>query len=285
MVTAQWAMPYVILPSREMYQNHRSRNPQGCGKTSPNLNNRVLHDQLPVAALVRAQKTRFKPMGWASASGSGAQSTARPTKALRLCAFGQRLARGHLGRRSSTTGTVARLPTRQMVTARTHKAMRPRPLMLVGTSHARWTNVSATENGADASTRRPLTNFICPQAAGSTLSSANPIRLFRLSVSAVKNSTRDFVVQYSSTAYVWHARAQAALNSYGIWHMCNCPQRGARQPIASVAAFCERRPSPWAWCGAMVPQLREHHARRSWPTTTVCHSDGAKPLQWRFAAG
>jgi len=86
MVTAQWAMPYVILPSREMYQNLRSRNPQGCGKLNPNLNNRVLHDQLPVAAGVRARKTRFKPIGWASASGSGAQWTARPTNALRLWA-------------------------------------------------------------------------------------------------------------------------------------------------------------------------------------------------------
>jgi len=36
-----------------------------------------------------------------------------------------RLERGHRGRRSSGTGMVARLPTWQMVTARTHEAMRP----------------------------------------------------------------------------------------------------------------------------------------------------------------
>jgi len=37
-----------------------------------------------VAAPVRARKTRFKPIGWASASGSGAQWTARPTDSLRF---------------------------------------------------------------------------------------------------------------------------------------------------------------------------------------------------------
>ena len=56
------------------------------------------------------------------ANNPGAQWTARPTDFLRLWAD---LARGHLSRRFSATGTLARLPTRQMTTAWTHEAMRP----------------------------------------------------------------------------------------------------------------------------------------------------------------
>gem|GEM_PF-3898427 len=45
----------------------------------------------------------------------------------------------------------------------------PIPTPLVGTFHSRWSNVRATENGMDASPRRPETNFNCRQDAGSTL--------------------------------------------------------------------------------------------------------------------
>ena len=54
---------------------------------------------------------------------------------------------------------------------------------------------------------------------------ARPTDSLCLCVSAVKNSTRDFVVQYASTAYVWPARGQATLNSYGIWYNVKQPPR------------------------------------------------------------
>ena len=55
---------------------------------------------------------------------------------------------------------------------------------------------------------------------------ARPTNSLRLCASAVKNSTSDFVAQCSSTAYDWPARGQAALNSYGIWHMRNWASDG-----------------------------------------------------------
>jgi len=121
---------------------------------------------LNVAAPVRARKTRFKPIGWASASGSGAQWTARLTDSLRLWCEG-------LEEKFLERGAPAPL------SVRLEGRLSPRPES--GTRRAVAALVTARSTGFKPNDRVRTSNSGAQWTARPTLT-------LRLSVSAVKRS-------------------------------------------------------------------------------------------------